>query len=332
MTFRSLSIAIAAVSVVALSATADADNRKKAESLFRQGKKLMADKRYADACEAFEKSQKLDPAIGTLLNVARCYEEWGKIGRAYLAYQAAEKMAKDANDDRAPKIREHVERVEPDVPRLTIIVPSDAPPDLEVTLDSRKVDTLNQPFVVDPGPHTIEWRLPGGEKRAKIVPIDRGGDSEITLTMPVPGGPDDPGAVTGVEPVRKPEEPTERSGQAQRVLGIAVAGAGALAMGMSSYLTLTARSDYNRALDKYCGGMKNNCDMTGLEITHNARSTANTATIVFVAGAALVAGGAVVYFLAPDKPAKAKESARQSLYLTPSVSPEGVGVVLGGTL
>lgn len=332
MKLSSLSIAIAVVSTIVLSNPADADNRKKADALFKQGKKLMADKRYADACEAFEKSQKLDPAIGTLLNAAKCYEEWGKLGRAYLAYQAAEKMANDANDDRAPKIRELVVRIEPDVPHLTIKVPSDAPPDLEVTLDSRKVEKLNEPFVVDPGPHTIEWRIPGGEKKAKIVPIDRGGDSEITLTMPAPGAADTTGALTSVEPAQKRDEPTAPPGRTHRMLGLTLGGAGIVAMGMSSYMTLTARSDYNNALDMHCGGMKNNCDMTGLEITRDARSTANKATVVFVVGAALVGGGALLYFLAPDGPAKTPESTRHSLYLTPSVSPDGVGVVLGGAL
>jgi hypothetical protein len=80
----------------------------------------------------------------------------------------------------------------------------------------------------------------------------------------------------------------------------------------------------------YCGGMANTCDATGLEITHDARSTANTATIVFIVGAAMVGGGAALYFLAPHGPAANSEE--QSVYLTPSVSPHGVGVVFGGTL
>jgi hypothetical protein len=56
-------------------------------------------------------------------------------------------------------------------------------------------------------------------------------------------------------------------------------------------------------------------------------STANKATIVFFAGVAMVGGGAALYFLAPKGPASNERSA---LYVTPAISPDGVGVVLGG--
>ncbi len=323
---------VAVVALVALGGTAQADKRDRADALFRKGKKHMAEKRYADACEAFEKSQKLDPGIGTQLNIAKCYEDWGKLGRAYVAYQSAERMAKEANDDRAPKIRELIAELQPNVPHLTIRVPDDAPRDLEVTLDNRKIDQFNESFVVDPGPHTVQWGVKGSEKKTKIVPNDRGSDSEITLEMPEPNVVDT-GAGKPLE--TSPMPPPKVPGRAQRMVGITLGGAGLVAIGMSTYLTLAARSDYNHALDTYCGGMKTTCDMTGLEITRDARSTANKATIVFVVGAALVGGGAALYLLAPDGPATPAESrpaGAQSLYITPALSPDSVGVVLGGAL
>ncbi|HEY5945200.1 MAG TPA: hypothetical protein VIV40_06905, partial [Kofleriaceae bacterium] len=106
------------LSIIALTSTAHADNKDKADALFKQGKKQMSEKRYADACDSFEKSYKLDPGIGAQLNIAKCYEEWGKIGRAFVSYQAAEKMAIDAKDDREAKIHERVVALEPNVPHL----------------------------------------------------------------------------------------------------------------------------------------------------------------------------------------------------------------------
>lgn len=334
-----MKLSVAFISIVALAATAHADNKDKADALFKQGKKLMGEKRYADACEAFEKSFKLDPGIGAQLNIAKCYEDWGKIGQAFTAYQAAEKMAKDANDSRAPKIHELIVDLEPNVPHLTIKVPKDAPSSLEVTLDSRPVETLGEPFVIDPGPHTIEWSVPGSKKKTKIVAVDRGGDSEVKLDVPK-AEPSDTGGTTGGatiggdtgkrdDKVESPPAP----GRNMRLGGIALAGGGVIAMGISGYMAFSAKSKYDDGLEMYCGGMANNCDMMGLEITHDARSTANKATIVFLVGAALVGGGVALYVLAPKGPAPAATEQRPTaLYLTPSVSPEGVGVVFGGTL
>lgn len=323
---RSLALCTA-IAVLSLAGAAHADNKDKADALFKRGKKLMHDKRYADACEAFESSQKLDPGIGTQLNIAKCYEEWGKLARALVAYQAAEKAATDANDPRVPKIHELVVALDPDVPRLTLKLGGDAPAGLKVTLDGRPVDTFNEAFVVDPGPHTIEWAVGGGDKRRKIVPLDRGGASEVTLDMPahVASGEPAPSDTTAAEPSRGAPR-----GRVQRITGLALGGAGLVAIGVSSYLTLSARGDYNDALDMYCGGMKDNCDATGLSLTHDARSTANKATIVVIAGAALVAGGAALYLLAPNGEAPAAE--RQTVYLAPALSPTSVGVVLGGAL
>lgn len=174
---------IVMISVLALSTgVAHADKKEKADALFKQGKKLMGEKRYADACDAFEESYKLDPGIGAQLNVAKCFEEWGKLGRAYTAYQLAEKLAKDASDPRESKIHELVTALDTEVPRLTIKLPKDAPKGIIVTLDNKPVTSFGEPFVVDPGPHTIEFGVPD-EKKQKIVPLDRGADSSVTLEL-----------------------------------------------------------------------------------------------------------------------------------------------------
>jgi tetratricopeptide (TPR) repeat protein len=311
-------LSLALCAVIALATPAHANNREKADTLFKQGKKLMSDKRYADACESFENSQKLDPTIGTQLNIARCYEEWGKLASAYTAYIAAERMAIDAKDDRAPKIRELLDALEPNVPKLTLHAPSGAR-DVVATLDGERVATLGEVMLVDPGPHTIEWSSGGGAKQRRTVPIDRGSESEVTLDAPVVGNPN------RRDTKRLRTDPAAPApGRTQRMVGIGLGGAGIVAIGVSSYMTLSARSDYNDALDMHCGGMKNNCDMTGLEVTRDARSTANKATVVFLVGAALVGGGAALYFLAPKRDS--------GVYVAPAMSSESVGVVLGGAL
>ena len=308
--------------------TAFADNKHDADTLFKQGKKLMEQKRYAEACASFEKSMKLDPVIGAQLNVAKCYEEWHKLGAAYNAYKVAEKMAHDAGDKREPDIHDLVQKLEPDVPRLTVKLPAELRPDqVKVTLDNQPFSTFNEAVVVDPGPHMVEYFVQGStHKQNQVVPIEKGGKQEVVIEAPK-------AKTVTTEPTKPVEEPVKSeapTGRNQRIAGIAVAGGGLVAIAISTIMTVSAKHKYSDALDMYCGGMTNNCDMTGLQITHEARTTANQATVVFILGAALVGGGVALYLLAP----KAKEPAadEQAIYLAPSIGPSSAGVVLGGRL
>lgn len=307
--------------------TAFAGNKDKADALFKQGKKLSAEKKYAEACPAFEQSMKLDPAIGTQLNIAKCYEDWGRLGRALVAYRAAEKMAHDAKDDREPKIKALIDDLDANVPRLTIKLPKNATSDgVVVKLDNNVITTFGESMIVDPGPHTIDYTV-DGVKKQKTVPVERGGDSEVTLDIPkdrvVKKQPD-----KVVEmPVGSPE-PGPAPGHNQRLGGLVLGGAGVIAIGVSSLMTLSARGQYNDALAMYCNNAKDMCDPMGLELTHDARSTANTATVIFIGGVAAVAGGVALYLLAP-KTASTTET-REARYVVPAVTPDSAGVVYGG--
>src|SRR5688500_10907477 len=151
---------VAAIMLAAAPAIAET----KADALFKKGKKQLADKKYAEACATFEKVDKLEPAIGAKLNVAKCFEEWGKLAIAYRWYVEAEKQAKDTNDKRADKIKELVETLDADVPRLTILLPQgiDAT-DVAVTLDGKPVEIFGAELRVDPGRHSIQYDIAGGK-------------------------------------------------------------------------------------------------------------------------------------------------------------------------
>jgi tetratricopeptide (TPR) repeat protein len=338
------------ITLLALASSASADNKARADQLFKEGKSLMAEKRYADACNAFEESYKLDPGIGAQLNIAKCYEEWGKLGRAFTSYQLAEKMARDAGDARADKIKELITELDSQVPRLTLRIPKDAPKGFQVTMDKKPVTVLGEAFVVDPGPKTLEWWVGDGPKKQKIIAVERGGESEVTLDVPKgtvikpEGGDGDGGGGDGDKKPDKPKKTTPEKpsppGRNMRIGGIALGGAGVLAIGVSSIMTLSARGKYNDALDMYCNGMKSSCDPQGLEITHDARSTANVATVVFFVGLAAVGGGVALYLLG-SKQAKAASDGEEDdgggaseeeamRYVVPSVSPDGAGLVYGG--
>jgi tetratricopeptide (TPR) repeat protein len=305
---------LAALVVVLAVAPAAAENQ--ADTLFKKGKKLLAEKRYLEACNTFESVDKLDPGIGAKLNVAKCYEEWGKLSKAYDWYADALKMANDTKDKRADKIKELVDTLDADIPRLTIKVPEGVDPvAAKITFDGKPFTELGKELRVDPGPHVIEF-FANGETKTKNAPLERGGSREVTLEIP--------------RTVARPVGPTSTSGspgRTRKIIGIGLGSAGLVAMGVAGYLTLDARSTYNDALDAHCMGASDTCNDEGLRITADARSRANKATIITLVGVAAVAGGVVLYLTAPKS---AESATRTSLYLAPSVDSDGAAVILGG--
>lgn len=320
--------------IAVLAAASSPASADKADTLFKKGKKLLAEKKYADACAAFEEVDKIDPGIGAKLNVARCFEEWGRLAIAYRWYIAAETMATASKDDRATKIKELAAELDINVPRVTIKVPEGANPDVldTLTIDGKPValETLGIEQRVDPGPHLIEFVVDGTKKK-KMAPVERGGSSEVTLDIPKGKGKGKPKPKAIVkkdgdpDPEPDPETPPA-PGRTQRIAGITLIATGGVAIGVASALTLSARGSYKDALEEHCMGSTSMCSAEGLTITGDARSRANIATVITIAGGAAIIGGVVLYLIAP----KAATDGEHALYLTPTVGDDGGGLVFGG--
>lgn len=321
---------LAALALLASITVALADPKSEADALFKKAKQLHADKKYSEACPMFEKSDALDPGIGAKLNVARCYQDWGMLARAYRWYSDAHAMARRDHDKRAPKIKELIDELDGDVPRLTLKLPEDADPKAAaVTVDGKPFE-LDRAQRIDPGPHEITWRTEGKQK-SKTIPMERGGERELTLDMRPPAPDEDEdvvagGGTTGGGEVRRDTgTATPSPGRTRRIIGLSVGAAGLVGLGVAGYLTLDARSTYKDALDTHCMGSKDTCTDEGLKITHDARSQANVATIVTIASVVAIGGGIALYLTAP----KATQEKR-ALTITPVVGDGLGGVVVRG--
>src|SRR5580698_2670520 len=85
-----------------------------AEALFKQGRDLMASGQYAEACPKLAESERLDPAPGTLLNLATCYERNGQVASAWVTYKEAATVARKADQpERAQLARRKAAELEP---------------------------------------------------------------------------------------------------------------------------------------------------------------------------------------------------------------------------
>ena len=102
------------------------DNKAAAEALFDDAKKLMAAKHYAEACPKFADSQRLDPGVGTLLNLGLCYKQNGQTASAWSSYREAASLARsEGQSDREDLARQEAANLEPQLTKLVIEVPKD---------------------------------------------------------------------------------------------------------------------------------------------------------------------------------------------------------------
>src|SRR4051812_39657412 len=119
---RGTSFALAAV-VAVLSLRAGAaraqDSSAAAEALFNDAREAMARKDFDVACRKFRESDRLDPALGTRINLANCEEQRGQLATAWALFrQVQEKLP--PTDARAPIARDRIAKLDARVPHLII--------------------------------------------------------------------------------------------------------------------------------------------------------------------------------------------------------------------
>lgn len=286
--------------------------KARADALFEDGRRYLAAREHALACTAFEQSHEADPAIGTQLNIALCYEDWGKLAAAYRAYLEAERLANEKQDQRAAGARKKVDELAPKVPHLQIDLPPDADPGAVFLFDGKQISRkeLADDLLVDPGPHEIEARVAGQPPRRTSVELAIGERKRLTIDVP--------------KPQLKVIVTTAPRNKRRFYGGIGLAGGGTLTLGIASFVALVARQDYADAVAN-CPNLM--CESReDYDATQSARSRATAMTFVGLAGAAMV--GAGVYLIVTSRGARRE----QRVELVPTVSPDGVGFAIGGRL
>src|SRR5688572_15232873 len=92
-----------------------------AEALFKEGRALLDQKKYDEACPKLAESQKLDPGAGTLLALALCHEGQGKTATAKRELEEAAALGKkNGRDDLAKAALKRAAAMEPTLSKLVI--------------------------------------------------------------------------------------------------------------------------------------------------------------------------------------------------------------------
>jgi hypothetical protein len=141
-----------------------AADRAAAQVLFDEGRTLMEKGRPAEACPRFERSEKLEPGLGTRFHLANCYEAIGKLASAFALFlEVAAEAEVRGQAERERVARSRARAVEPRLPRLAIEVPYASSPALRVERDGAQVGSAQWglPVPVDAGVHRVDASAPG---------------------------------------------------------------------------------------------------------------------------------------------------------------------------
>jgi hypothetical protein len=247
---------IASAIVLATTPAAAQPAGAQAEVLFRQGREQMAAGKLAEACASFAESQKLEPAVGTLLNLAGCNEKRHLIASAWGQFLEAERQTRFATDAATKKLHriaaDHATKLEPRISKLTISVAGDSHVDgLEVLRDDTAIDPAmwNRALPIDGGRYTIIARAPGSTAWATQIIVAPEGDTKAVdvpklATAPLPPMvPAPPHDVPSAAPARPHAIVPERSLAAPIALGAIAFGLAGGAVGFE----LWGRSIYKTA-------------------------------------------------------------------------------------
>jgi hypothetical protein len=163
-----------------------------AQALFDDGLKLLNGAKYSDACPKLEESDKLDPAVATKYQLARCYEAVGKTASAWALYVAVADAAKRAANVKAEQTaRRRAQALDGKLTKLSIKVAASAKP-IEAIVIKRDGVEIGRAMVdvaipVDPGPHEVAASAPGYETWRQLVSVAPGPRTEeVTIPPLVP--------------------------------------------------------------------------------------------------------------------------------------------------
>lgn len=289
-----------------------AAQKAEAEALFQDGKKLMLQKRWVDACRKLEASQRLDPAGGTLLNLALCHEEEGKLATAWVEFGDALELAKaDKKNDRIKIAREHLEKLEAKLPRLVVTLPPG--PALSGLQVQRNGATLSEasfgtPIPVDPGEHTVRATAPGHHPHEAKISLAVG----ETKTLKLPPLEREPEPVAAAASSSAP--PPVLAPSHRKRNGYIIGGVGVVSLTIGVIFGVRALGKKSEA-DKVCG---QTCPPEGLKRTDEAYTAANIANVGV--GLGLIGLGVGTYLVLTAKPSPSAAS----FVVSPTVG-QGVG-------
>jgi len=335
MTARIAILALCMLTPICTARVARGDDTASAQQLFDEARRLIKEGTYPEACAKLEESQRIDPGIGTLYNLADCNEHIGKTATAWAQFRYVASQTKTEHQAARERVaRQRATALEPRLSRMTILVRST---DRDLKLERNGVEIghaqWGSAIPVDPGDHMIVASAPGKQSwhrsvhvyaDAQTVPVEIATlDPAPAAATPIPtptptptptsapapsaasnGGPSAAPTASpmGTRPVPAAPAPTS----AGRTIAGLMIGAALVGAGVGATFAVMSKMRHDDA-NPHCAS--NICDPTGVRMRQDAVRDGNIATIAFVSAGGALLGGTVLWFAAAPSSKTAGPSA-----------------------
>lgn len=284
-----------AVATLSARANAQATDAAAAEQLFVAARAAMEKGDFKTACERFAESQRLDPAAGTLINLADCLDRQGKIASAWQRWKEALDMLRP-DDERRAAVSERARSIEARVPKLELRLSTKAPAGTTAERDGVELGSASfgLSLPIDPGPHRIVAKAPGRTPREYSLTVKEGESStlEIEPGEVVPGETAAPALPAPASPL--PARPVHDEGappaRTWGFVGLGVGAAGLVAGGIAGVIAISKKNEMEDACHRV--GQELLCTSAGVDAAESGNTFATVANVGVAVGLVGVAAGA----------------------------------------
>jgi hypothetical protein len=322
---RFVAAAAALVLLVPANAFGQEANLQAAEGLFQEGLSLLESGNLREACEKFVGSYRLDPANGTLQNVASCHEKEGRTASAWAEWlELAGKAARSGQKEREQVARTRAAELGKELARLELrFTPSPNVATIDVDGRALSSSAWTSPLPLDPGPHELTFKAPGKRNASASITIVARNNAVVDVPMlqDQPVAPQ-PHAVDPAPSARQADASEHSSSESgQRTTGFIVGGAGIAFLGAGAIFGALAMSEKSSA----------NCNGTvcptkeAVDHRDSAKTDATISTIGVGVGLVALGVGAYLVLSSGGKTAAAAKAAT-ALPFQPALGPDLRGV------
>jgi hypothetical protein len=351
-----IAFTLAAFSFALPAAAQDKVDPAAADALFKRGVDLLKKDDWAGGCAAFEASMKLEPSVGTQINLARCADHDGKIAQAWAAFRKAKALnletplaKRKANVDQF--VDAEIARLEPRLPWITVRVRLAGKPDEAVTPEALRgvaidrdgtvfpTESLTIAVPIDPGTHTFRVSASGYKPTTSTIEIKEGQQVEVVLELV-----DEPKPPPGQGPVAPPPKQPKTDAPEEGTSPLVYAGIGVASVGAASLIvaavtgglansesdTITELEDRG-ACTRQSGAI--NCNSAADQAAANdavssGESMALASTVTLFAGIGLGVTGVVLIAVG----ATSSPSPTDDVAFAPAIGPGFAGLNVGWRL